>query len=30
VLRIEGGAFAEVVAFPLEPLLKVLGLPPKL
>jgi RNA polymerase sigma-70 factor, ECF subfamily len=30
VLRIEGGAFAEVTAFPLEPLLKALGLPPRL
>jgi RNA polymerase sigma-70 factor (ECF subfamily) len=30
VLRIEGGGFAEVTAFPLEPLLKALGLPPRL
>jgi RNA polymerase sigma-70 factor (ECF subfamily) len=30
VLRIEGGALAEVAAFPLEPLLKALGLPPRL
>jgi RNA polymerase sigma-70 factor, ECF subfamily len=30
VLRIEGGALAEVTAFPLEPLLKALGLPPRL
>jgi RNA polymerase sigma-70 factor, ECF subfamily len=30
VLRIEGGAFAEVIAFSLEPLLKALGLPPRL
>jgi RNA polymerase sigma-70 factor, ECF subfamily len=30
VLRIEGGAFAEVIAFPLEPLLKALSLPPRL
>jgi RNA polymerase sigma-70 factor (ECF subfamily) len=27
VLRIEGGAIAEVIAFPLEPLLESLGLP---
>ncbi|HEV3477823.1 MAG TPA: RNA polymerase subunit sigma-70 [Gaiellaceae bacterium] len=30
VLRIEGGAVAEVIAFPLEPLLEPLGLPPTL
>src|SRR5918994_2310513 len=30
VLRIEGGALAEVTAFPLEPLVKALGLPPRL
>jgi RNA polymerase sigma-70 factor, ECF subfamily len=30
VLRIEDGAVAEITAFPLAPLLKVLGLPPKL
>jgi len=30
VLRIEGGALAEVTAFPLEPLLRALGLPPRL
>jgi RNA polymerase sigma-70 factor, ECF subfamily len=30
VLRIEEGAVAEVIAFPLEPLLEPLGLPPKL
>jgi RNA polymerase sigma-70 factor, ECF subfamily len=30
VLRIEDGGFAEITAFPLEPLLKALGLPPKL
>jgi RNA polymerase sigma-70 factor (ECF subfamily) len=30
VLRIEGGGVAEVIAFELEPLLKALGLPPRL
>jgi RNA polymerase sigma-70 factor, ECF subfamily len=30
VLRIEGGAVAEVTVFPLEPLLDALGLPAKL
>jgi len=30
VLRIESGALAEVTAFPLDPLLSALGLPPRL